>query len=85
MIEERLRFQKASGGGNDDDGTVFPVGPRTLIVREGTADDEITPELFRMDVNESDDSSSSSDGGKGTHSGPRVFDTAIASILYLAS
>ncbi|KAL3906207.1 MAG: hypothetical protein SGARI_004105, partial [Bacillariaceae sp.] len=72
MIEERLRFKADP----DREGYILPTGPRTLILREGTAQDELTDELFRMDV--------ASKGGA-AHNGPGSMDTEIAAILYLAS
>jgi len=77
MLEERLRFQADT----NNEGYILPIGPRTLIVREGTEDDELTDELFRMDLF----GSKRNGNGKGTHNGPRSFDTEIATILYLAS
>jgi len=77
MLEERLRFQPDA----NNEGYILPIGPRTLIVREGTEDDELTDELFRMDLF----GSKKNGNGKGTHNGPRSFDTEIATILYLAS
>jgi len=78
MIEERLRFLPDAA----NPGYILPVGPRTLIVREGSEEDDITEELFRMDLfvpNKSEDNP------YGAHNGPRSMDTEIASVLYLAS
>ena len=49
-----------------------------MIVREGTEEDALTDELFRMDL-------VAPKTDQGTHNGPRSFDTEIASILNLAS
>jgi hypothetical protein len=73
MIEERLRFKADP----DRDGYILPTGPRTLILREGTADDELTDALFTMDILPS--------GKAISHNGPGSMDTEIAAILYLAS
>lgn len=73
LIEERLRFLPDP----EDPGYMVPVGPRTLIVREGTEDDDITDEIFRMDL--------PAPTKDGSHSGPRSLDTEIATVLYLAS
>mmetsp|Transcript_32726 Transcript_32726/g.79528 ORF Transcript_32726/g.79528 Transcript_32726/m.79528 type:complete len:549 (-) Transcript_32726:177-1823(-) len=72
MIEERLRFASSPGS---DEGDSIPVGPRTLILREGTAEDEITNEIFRIDLDRSDD--------KGSQ---KLDDEMmIASVLFMAS
>eukprot|EP00536_Pseudo-nitzschia_multiseries_P014420 jgi/Psemu1/246090/estExt_Genewise1.C_6990004 len=87
MIEERLRFLPDP----NDSEYMLPTGLRTLILREGTEEDDITDELFRVDVPSptevSSSSSSSSSGGPSekTHNGPRSLDMEIATILYLAS
>ena len=72
MLEERLRFKADS----QNEGYILPIGPRTLIVREGTDQDELTDELFRLDILQNNE---------GAHNGPRSMDTEIASILYVAS
>jgi hypothetical protein len=72
MMEERLRFRSDP----NNPGYILPVGPRTLILREGTDQDELTDSLFRLDVWQKD---------QGSHNGPRSVDTEIATILYLAS
>jgi len=78
MIEERLRFLPDP----TDSEYMLPTGPRTLILREGTEEDDITEELFRVDVPSPTEGSASSDKA---HNGPRSLDTEIAMILYLAS
>jgi len=78
MIEERLRFLPDT----EREGYILPVGPRTLILREGSEEDDITDELFRMDLLAP---SKSGDNPFGAHNGPRSADTEIASVLYLAS
>jgi len=78
MIEERLRFLPDTAR----PGYILPVGPRTLILREGSEEDDITDELFRMDLLAP---SKSGDNPSGAHNGPRSVDTEIASVLYLAS
>jgi hypothetical protein len=69
LIEERLRFKADPG----NKGYILPFGPRTYIFREGTNEDEITDELYRIHL------------GSATHNGPGTMDTSIATILYLAS
>jgi len=78
MIEERLRFLPDT----KNTGYILPVGPRTLIVREGSEEDDITDELFRMDLLAPNQSGTNPNGA---HNGPRSVDTEIASVLYLAS
>lgn len=81
LLEERLRFRKkTSSDGAMDETSLLPDGPRTLILRQGTTDDEITDEMFRMDV-----VGSAGKQQNRHHNGPRTFDTAIASILFMAS
>lgn len=77
-IEERLRFLPDTSR----PGYILPVGPRTLILREGSEEDDITDEIFRMDLLAP---SRSGDNPSGAHNGPRSVDTEIASVLYLAS
>lgn len=77
MIEERLRFVPDT----EKPGYILPVGPRTLILREGSEEDDITDELFRMDLL----TPSKSGNPEGSHNGPRSVDNEIASVLYLAS
>jgi len=77
MIEERLRFVPDMA----KPGYILPVGPRTLILREGSEEDDITEELFRIDLL----APSKSGNPDGAHNGPRSVDTEIASILYMAS
>ena len=69
MMEERLRFKADP----NNEGYILPYGPRTFIFREGTNEDEITDELYRIHL------------GTSTHNGPGTMDTSIATILYLAS
>ena len=69
LIEERLRFKADP----ENAGYILPVGPRTFIFREGTNEDEITDELYRIDL------------GSKTHNGPGTMDTTLATILYVAS
>jgi hypothetical protein len=77
MIEERLRYRLSDSSNTDaDNDDLVSYGPRTLIVREGSDMDELTDELFRMDIVAPKDQ---------PHSGPRRMDTEIASILFLAS
>ena len=67
VLEERLRFKSDP----DRDGYILPVGKRTFIFRKGTSEDEITDELYRVDL--------------GPNDGPGTMDTTIATVLYLAS
>lgn len=76
MIEERLRYRLDPTKDVNDGYNMLPYGPRTLIVREGSDQDELTDELVRMDVVAPNDE---------PHDGPRTLDKEIASILYLAS
>ena len=69
VIEERLRYRPDP----DNSKYILPHGPRTFILREGTEHDEITDELYRMDI------------GSTAHNGPGSMDTTIATILFLAS
>lgn len=69
VIEERLRFQPDQ----DNPGYILPYGPRTFILRQGTHEDKITDELYRIHL------------GTHTHNGPGTMDTAIATMLFLAS
>jgi len=69
LIEERLRFKADP----ENPGYILPYGPRTIIFREGTNEDEITDELHRVNL------------GTKNHNGPGTMDTAITTILYLAS
>lgn len=78
IIEERLRFLPDTA----NPGYILPVGPRTLIVRQGSAGDDITDEIFRMDLLAPDKTGNNPNGA---HNGPRSVDTEIASILYIAS
>lgn len=52
---------------------IFPKVPRIYIFQEGTNEDKITDEIYRMDL------------GTATHNGPGNMDTTIATVLYLAS
>ena len=76
MIEERLRFASSPGGDEGENNRSIPIGPRTLILREGTAEDEITDEIFRMDL----DRRSDDDGSRNLDD-----ETMIASVLFMAS
>ena len=68
---------------------------RTLILREGSGDDEITDELFRLDIfapngdtdTDAVGTTDNNDAGRGgsPHNGSGSFDTEIATILYVAS
>jgi len=78
MIEERLRFLLDA----TDPEYMLPTGPRTLILREGTEEDDITAELFRIDLPSPTKTGSNPDRA---HNGPRSLDNEIATILYLAS
>jgi len=69
VIEERLRFQPDP----ENQGYILPYGPRTFILRKGTHEDKITDELYRIHL------------GTQTHNGPGTMDTAIATMLFLAS
>lgn len=69
VLEERLRFQPDPS----NPGYILPKGPRTFIIRKGTHEDEITEELYRVNL------------GTHTHNGPGTMDTSIATMLYLAS
>ena len=69
VLEERLRFQPDP----NNKGYILPKGPRTFIIRKGTHEDAITDELYRVHL------------GTYTHNGPGTMDTAIATMLYLAS
>ncbi len=69
IIEERLRFQPDP----ENNGFILPYGPRTFILREGTHEDKISDELYRIHL------------GSHTHNGPGTMDTAIATMLFLAS
>jgi hypothetical protein len=67
VLEERLRFQADP----ENPGYILPMGLRTFIFRKGTAEDEITDELYRLDL--------------GPNNGPGTMDTDIATVLYLAA
>ena len=69
VIEERLRYKPDP----EREGYILPHGPRTFIFREGTSEDRITEELYRVHL------------GNSAHNGPGTMDTAIATMLYLAS
>ena len=69
VVEERVRYRPDPNNSK----YIVPHGPRTLILREGTEDDEITDELYRMDV------------GTSVHNGPGSMDATIATILFIAS
>jgi hypothetical protein len=69
ILEERLRFQPDP----DNKEYILPKGPRTFIIRKGSKEDEITPELYRVHL------------GTHAHNGPGTMDTSIATMLYLAS
>jgi hypothetical protein len=69
VIEERLRYKPDP----DKEGYILPYGPRTFIFRKGTDEDRITEELYRINL------------GNTKHNGPGTMDTAIATMLYLAS
>ena len=69
VIEERLRYKTDP----ERAGYILPHGPRTFLFREGTAEDRITEELYRVNL------------GSSAHNGPGTMDTAIATMLYLAS
>lgn len=69
VIEERLRYKPDP----KQEGYIQPYGPRTLILRQGTDEDRITEELYRINL------------GNNAHDGPGTMDTAIATMLYLAS
>ena len=69
ILEERLRFQPDP----NNPGYILPKGPRTLILRKGTHEDRITDELYRIQLGHTD------------HNGPGTMDTAIATMLFLAS
>jgi hypothetical protein len=69
VVEERVRYRPDPNTSNN---SIAPWGPATLILREGTADDEITKELYRFN-------------GATTHAGPGAMETTIATILCLAS
>jgi hypothetical protein len=68
-------------------GYIFPKCPRTYIFREGTNEDKITGEIYRMDLG------TATHNGPGnmdptstaTHNGPGNMDPTIATDLYLAS
>lgn len=69
VLEERLRYKPDP----QNEGYILPYGPRTYIFREGTDEDRITDELYRINL------------GSIAHNGPGTMDTTIATILYLAS
>jgi hypothetical protein len=69
ILEERLRFRPDP----ENEGYILPKGPRTFIIRKGTDEDEITDELYRVNL------------GTHPHNGPGTMDTGIATMLYLAS
>jgi hypothetical protein len=69
VLEERLRFKPDP----ENPGYSLPFGPRTYIFRQGTQEDEITDEVYRINF------------GSTTHNGPGTMDTTIATILYVAS
>jgi hypothetical protein len=69
VLEERLRFQPDP----ENPGYLLPFGPRTYLFRQGTQEDEITDEVYRINF------------GSTTHNGPGTMDTTIATILYVAS
>mmetsp|Transcript_22867 Transcript_22867/g.64752 ORF Transcript_22867/g.64752 Transcript_22867/m.64752 type:complete len:513 (-) Transcript_22867:660-2198(-) len=68
VVEERLRFQADSV----DKSKARPMGGVTYILREGTDEDEITDEIFRLDV-------------QGMIGGSSTSQSMIATILFLAS
>jgi hypothetical protein len=68
VLEERLRYIPDP----DNAGYIQPDGPRTIIFRKGTAEDEITDELYRLNLGT-------------THNGPGFLDTEYATALFLAS
>ena len=74
VLEERLRYIPNP----DNAGYIKPDGPRTIIFRKGTAEDEITNELYRLNLHESSTSASH-------HSGPGRMDTSYATALFLAA
>jgi hypothetical protein len=69
VVEERVRFRPDP----ENDGYILPYGPRTFILRQGTEEDEITDELYRMN-----------EPGE-THNGSGAQESTIATILFLAS
>lgn len=70
VIEERVRFEPAG------DGYVRPVGPRTILLRDGQVEDgEIGDEFFALDVGKSH-------SGAGTDYN---LEATLATALYLAS
>jgi hypothetical protein len=73
VVEERCRFLPPRQG----DGAAVPVGPRTLILRDGQVDDgEIGDELFTFQCGPA-----THDGGAGTDRG---LETSIATAMFLA-
>lgn len=77
IVEERCRF----GADPDRTGYILPMGPRTLILRDGQVEDgEIGDDFFTINV--------SAGSGDGTHNGggnDLEVQAAIACAMYLAS
>jgi len=84
VVEERVRFV----GSESSSDIITPVGPRTLIVRDGCVEDgDIGDELFRLDVDDDDNNNSdATDQQLPRHNGLRGrIDSDIATILYVAA
>lgn len=79
IVEERVRFKPDEAKG---EGSLKPVGPRTLILRDGKVEDgEIGDELFEINVKESL-KSGVTHAGAGRDS---AVEATIATILFLAA
>jgi hypothetical protein len=80
IVEERVRFEPDPDPARQSEGYIQPVGPRTLILRDGR-DGKIGKAFVTLDVHEHHD-------GIKKHEGAGVdktMDDSIAMILYLAS
>ena len=79
VVEERVRFKPDEARG---EGYLKPVGPRTLILRDGQVEEgEIGDEIITLNVKESIDDDATH-GGAGMS---RTLEATIATILYVAS
>lgn len=78
VVEERVRFKSDEARG---EGYLKPVGPRTLILRDGQVEDgDIGDELFVLKVKE-DKNPDATHGGAGMS---RTLEATIATMLYVA-
>lgn len=76
IVEERVRFKPDTAKG---EGYMKPVGPRTLILRNGKVEDgDIGDELLEINVKESMHEDA-------THGGAGTMEATIATILFIAA